>query len=324
MIHFVRKRLQVFVSSTYSDLRDERQAAVEAILVAGHIPAGMELFTSGDESQMEAIKQWIDESDVYLLILGGRYGSIEPTTRKSYTRLEYEYALSIGKPMFSCVVTDCALEDRVRRLGSQALETTDPAGLKEFRGVVLTKLVRFWDDAKDIKISVGETLAQLSRRDDLIGWVRPTETSADAVGLADEIARLSKENAQLRNSQTNPSEPPILGFTVSELIELLKHKSLLDFLIRSRNELASEYGCPDYGLICDQLKFIGLVEPVGASDYHFKLTSEGRFFMNRLDLVHLREIHTNRRQVPPNIKIQKTGAEEPAIPKHRPASDLER
>ena len=72
MINFVRKRLQVFVSSTFSDLRDERQAAVEAILVAGHIPAGMELFTSGDESQMEAIKQWIDESDVYLLILGGR------------------------------------------------------------------------------------------------------------------------------------------------------------------------------------------------------------------------------------------------------------
>jgi hypothetical protein len=289
MIHFVRKRLQVFVSSTYSDLRDERQAAVEAILVAGHIPAGMELFTSGDESQMEAIKQWIDESDVYLLILGGRYGSIEPTTRKSYTRLEYEYALSIGKPMFSCVVTDCALEDRVRRLGSQALETTDPAGLKEFRGVVLTKLVRFWDDAKDIKISVGETLAQLSRRDDLIGWVRPTETSADAVGLADEIARLSKENAQLRNRQTNPSEPPILGFTVSELIELLKHKSLLDFLIRNRDGLASEYGLPGDNLMCGQLKFIGLVEPAGDSGYLFKLTSEGRFFMNRLDLVQLRE-----------------------------------
>jgi hypothetical protein len=286
MINFVRKRLQVFVSSTFSDLRDERQAAVEAILVAGHIPAGMELFTSGDESQMEAIKQWIDESDVYLLILGGRYGSIEPTTRKSYTRLEYEYALSIGKPMFSCVVTDRALEDRVRRLGSQALETTDSAGLNEFRGVVLTKLVRFWDDAKDIKISVGETLAQLSRRDDLIGWVRPTETSADAVGLADEIARLSKENAQLRNRQTNSSEPPILGFTVSELIELLEHKALLDFVIRNRNELASDYGLNE-GMEnnkCDQLVFIGLVKP-GYSGDNFKLTTEGRLFLNRLDLL---------------------------------------
>ena len=290
MINFVRKRLQVFVSSTFSDLRDERQAAVEAILVAGHIPAGMELFTSGDESQMEAIKQWIDESDVYLLILGGRYGSIEPTTRKSYTRLEYEYALSIGKPMFSCVVTDRALEDRVRRLGSQALETTDSAGLNEFRAVVLTKLVRFWDDAKDIKISVGETLAQLSRRDDLIGWVRPTETSADAVGLADEIARLSKENAQLRNRQTNSSEPPILGFTVSELIELLEHKALLDYVIQNRNESAADYGFNpgDMDDRCDQLVFIGLVEP-GYSADNFKLTTEGRLFLNRLDLVQLRE-----------------------------------
>jgi len=90
VVEFVRKRLQVFVSSTFSDLKDERQAAVEAILTAGHIPAGMELFTSGDESQMDVIKQWIEESDVYLLILGGRYGSIEPKTGKSYIQLEYE------------------------------------------------------------------------------------------------------------------------------------------------------------------------------------------------------------------------------------------
>jgi hypothetical protein len=289
MVHFVRKRLQVFVSSTFSDLRDERQAAVEAILVAGHIPAGMELFTSGDESQMEAIKQWIDESDVYLLILGGRYGSIEPTTRKSYTRLEYEYALSIGKPMFSCVVTDRALEERVKRLGSQALETGEPAGLREFRGIVLTKLVRFWDDAKDIKISIGETLAQLSRRDDLIGWVRPTDTNADVGGLADEIARLSRENAQLRERQISRDEPPILGFTVSELIELLRHKSLLDFLIRNRGKLASEDGLQsDPAKKCEQLEFIGLVESRFAG-HEYRISSQGRLFLNRLDLMHIRE-----------------------------------
>src|SRR5207245_10331515 len=100
MVDFVRKRLQIFVSLTFSDLIEKRQAAVEAILTAGHIPAGMELFTAGDESQMEVIKQWIDESDVYLLILAARYGSIEPKTGKSYTHLEYEYALSKGKPLF--------------------------------------------------------------------------------------------------------------------------------------------------------------------------------------------------------------------------------
>lgn len=81
----MKRKLQVFVSSTYSDLIDERQAAVAAILKAGHIPAGMELFTAGDKSQMKTIERWIDESDVFMLILGGRYGSIEPTTNLSYT-----------------------------------------------------------------------------------------------------------------------------------------------------------------------------------------------------------------------------------------------
>ena len=38
------KKMQIFVSSTYEDLKDERQKMVEAILDAGHIPAGMEIF----------------------------------------------------------------------------------------------------------------------------------------------------------------------------------------------------------------------------------------------------------------------------------------
>jgi len=52
-----KKKLQVFVSSTYLDLKNERQAAVEAILKAGHIPAGMELFAAGNESQFETIRR---------------------------------------------------------------------------------------------------------------------------------------------------------------------------------------------------------------------------------------------------------------------------
>lgn len=111
------------------------------ILTAGHIPAGMELFTSGDESQMEAIKQWIDESDVYLLILGGRYGSIEPTTGKSYTHLEYEYAVAREKPFFACVVTDAAHVKRVKKHGPKVSETQEPKMLSEFREIATAKMV---------------------------------------------------------------------------------------------------------------------------------------------------------------------------------------
>ncbi len=293
MVHFVRKRLQVFVSSTFDDLREERQAAVEAILVAGHIPAGMELFTSGDESQMGAIKQWIDESDVYLLVLGGRYGSIEPISKKSYTRIEYEYALQISKPMFACVVTERALEERVKRMGSRALETGDPAGLREFRAAVLTKLVRFWDDPKDIKITVGETLSQLARRDDLVGWVRPSDTGVDVNSLADEIARLSKENSQLRERTAMQQEPQILGFPFAELIDLLNHKDLLSILLKTREKLASDSGLSGRALSsgvarrCEELKFIGIIETKFNGE-EYKLTDQGRRFLSRLDLMSLR------------------------------------
>jgi hypothetical protein len=54
---------------------------------------------------MDTIKRWIDDSDIYMLILVGRYGSIEKTTSFSYTELEYDYAVE-NKKLFFAVVID--------------------------------------------------------------------------------------------------------------------------------------------------------------------------------------------------------------------------
>lgn len=189
------KKLQVFVSSTYTDLREERQAAVEAILTAGHIPAGMELFAAGDESQMNAIKRWIDESDVFLLILGGRYGSLETKSQKSYIHIEYEYAVERGKPLFAVVIGEEHLEEKIKEFGSEVIEREHPQKLKEFRALVLTKMVRFWSDPRDIKLAIMETLADFSRREDLLGWI-PGDEAVNAGPQAEEIARLTKENRE--------------------------------------------------------------------------------------------------------------------------------
>lgn len=242
MVDFIRKRLEVFVSSTFTDLKQERQAAVEAILTAGHIPAGMELFTSGDESHMEVINQWINESDVYLLILGGRYGSVEPRTRKSYTHLEYEYELNKGKSLFACVVTEPAQEKRVREYGLCIVEPDKPQELREFRALVLTRMVKFWEDFKDIKIAAGETLAQFARRDDLIGWVRPSQ-EANMPAVADEIARLSKENAELRGHLASGGlETTINGLTFDEFKYILTDKGVLNFLYDNRLKFGAYEG----------------------------------------------------------------------------------
>jgi hypothetical protein len=67
------KRYQIFVSSTFADLQQERQAVMQALLSLDHFPAGMELFPASDEDQWALIKGVIDDSDYYVLVIGGRY-----------------------------------------------------------------------------------------------------------------------------------------------------------------------------------------------------------------------------------------------------------
>jgi len=89
------KRYQVFVSSIYADLREERQHVIQALMEMDCIPSGMELFPAADEEQWQFIKRVIDDCDYYLLIIGGRYGSTTPEGI-SYTEKEYEYAIEKG------------------------------------------------------------------------------------------------------------------------------------------------------------------------------------------------------------------------------------
>lgn len=105
------KKMQVFISSTYTDLVEERQNAVKIILCSGHIPAGMELFGQDDREQWEVIKEWIDASDVFLIMVKNRYGSICSETKKSYTQMEYEYALQKNKPIIKLVINDFINKD---------------------------------------------------------------------------------------------------------------------------------------------------------------------------------------------------------------------
>ncbi len=169
----MNKKLQVFVSSTYTDLIEERQAAVQAILDAGHIPAGMELFKAGNESQLKTIYKWIDESDVYMLILGGRYGSVESKSGKSYTQLEYEYAISKDIPVFAVVLSDSFLETKIKQLGlSDVMERKAPDKYQTFKSLIMSKIIRMVDDCKDIKIAIHTTLNEFINDFDLVGWTR--------------------------------------------------------------------------------------------------------------------------------------------------------
>jgi hypothetical protein len=194
----VKRKLQVFISSTYEDLKEERQAAVEAILKAGHIPAGMELFTAGSESQLEVIKRWIEDSDVYVLILGGRYGSIEPKSGLSYSEVEFDYARSLNKPFFAVVITDAGLEERVKQRGTEVLEKTNEEKLRAFRRKVTSQMCALVDNSKDVKLAMFETLPQFATAAATGGWVAAGDV-APSEDVARQLTALLEENQKLRS-----------------------------------------------------------------------------------------------------------------------------
>jgi hypothetical protein len=191
----MKKKYQIFVSSTYTDLQLERQAAVESILLAHHIPAGMELFSAGSETQLEVIKRWIEESDVYMLILGGRYGAIEPSSQMSYTEIEYDHAVHLGKPLFAVVLTESAIEEKVKSGGSDFLEKYEPKKYESFRKKVLSRISKIVSDEKDIKLAVLQYLLSLEHTQKIDGWIR-----ASSVQVKSNDGSLPILNTQVANT----------------------------------------------------------------------------------------------------------------------------
>lgn len=289
------KKLQVFVSSTFTDLIEERQAAVEAILSSGNIPAGMELFSAGDESQMNVIKRWIDESDVYMLILGARYGSIEPKSGKSYTQLEYEYAIEQKKPFFAVVLTDKFIDEKVAKEGRGILEQENNKELKEFKTLTMSKMVELCNDNKDIQLAVFKTLSEFSHSKELIGWIRG-DNAVNSNLLADEMARLAKENDELRNSKNQNLTSKYAGLSFEELKDILKKKiinenesdniNLFELVKKYGGRLAKHIDVPYYDTNkYDQLAIFKIVNfkesGIGGLEKRYSFTEDGHKFYLR-------------------------------------------
>lgn len=84
---------RVFVSSTYEDLVSHRDAVIQALTRLGVEVRGMESFGARPDPPKDVCLAEVRDCDVYIGILGTRYGSIDPETGKSMTHLEYEEAL---------------------------------------------------------------------------------------------------------------------------------------------------------------------------------------------------------------------------------------
>lgn len=218
------KRYQVFVSSTYADLKQERNKVIQALMEMDCIPSGMELFPAADEEQWEFIKSIVDDCDYYILIIGGRYGSLTPEGI-SYTEQEYDYAISRGLKVLAFIHDS---PDDIP-LGKSDIDPALRDKLALFREKVSQgRIVKFWTRADELPGLVVLSLSKTIKVHPAIGWVRANHVASDEV-LGD-INFLRKENEQLRSDvlglEANLSNPEPDLASIDEAVNLtITHKT---------------------------------------------------------------------------------------------------
>lgn len=162
------KKYQVFVSSTYEDLKEERASVISTLLKNGFIPTGMEYFTATSKTQWEVIEEIIPQCDYYIVITAGKYGSIEPTSGISYTEKEYDLAISSGVPAIGFLYKD------IKKLPFEKVEEKEEVRVKleAFHEKVKTHMCDFWTNKDNLATAVSNALNTEVKNNPRIGWVR--------------------------------------------------------------------------------------------------------------------------------------------------------
>jgi len=140
---------------------------IQALLELDCIPAGMELFPASDEERWSLITRVIDDCDYYIVIIGGRYGSVDEKGI-SYTEREYDYAVKRGIPVLAFLHSDA---DAIPA-GKTELQQDARERLAAFRQKVEQRMCRHWRTPDDLGGVVSRSLVQAMKLQPGEGWVR--------------------------------------------------------------------------------------------------------------------------------------------------------
>lgn len=196
----MEKKYQIFISSTYTDLKDARTKVRDAILSMYHFPVGMELFGAANEEQWQIIKETIDSSDYYVLIIGQRYGSVISYGEDdgiSYTEKEFNYALEKKIPVLAFLLDDSV------PVKPEDIETEHRSEFEAFKATIKTgRIVEWWKNPDDLAQKVTVSLYKQITRTKRPGWIRgdavDIEKSLKAItDLSERNQILAEENKEL-------------------------------------------------------------------------------------------------------------------------------
>ena len=111
----------------------------------------------------------LDSSDYYILISAGRYGSVDPITKLSYTEMEYDYACSKKISVMSFLFN--SPEELPEEKRENEKERSEK--LNKFRDKVKTGgLIKYFSDKDELLVNIAASLKYNFENNPASGWVR--------------------------------------------------------------------------------------------------------------------------------------------------------
>lgn len=212
----VETRYQVFISSAFRDLVDERRAVVSALLELNCNPVGSDLYSIPAGEDWSPIRHLIEDCDYCLVVLGSNYRSLDLSALEAIER-EYDFAVANGRPIMAFMRP----EDRIEP-DAEGGYTAHAARLQAFRDRLEAGTCRMWTTPYELGGAISRGCAQLIQSSPSQGWVRgghaKTPDDYDRLAhLTEQVSVLEKELADRRAAELHTADNLAQG---DDLVEL--------------------------------------------------------------------------------------------------------
>lgn len=146
--------MKICISSTFLDLINYRNMALEVCDIFKAKQLAMEIIFSTNDNPIKESLKLVQDSDIYICIIGEKYGTIKDGYSKSITHLEYDEAIRINKPIYIFVVSSTNRDKEMKKLLSDIKENHTYSHIEsviEFRKALLNTIRN--NHFKELKIN---------------------------------------------------------------------------------------------------------------------------------------------------------------------------
>jgi hypothetical protein len=206
----MQKKYLVYVGSALDDLKNERRELPRIIMELGSIPVSADYLDQTDENSPRIVNKTIGECDYFVSLIAHRY--CLPGEKNSPMESEYTQAVNAGIPVIALIIDEKARWKATKKEKVPEIIRR----LDDFKADLRTHSHETWINTADLRQKAQRLLIQAINLDPRPGWVSAEQAINPA--LANEIARLSSENEELKRRFKMES-----GKILARLREQIKH-----------------------------------------------------------------------------------------------------